>query len=67
MKLSASKDFLYSLSTLSYNNIEPDVCIQFVSISNRYSSCGRWEIQGSWDTGKILDEMNVKKYMIWES
>lgn len=25
MKLSPSKDFLYSLSTLSYNNIEPDV------------------------------------------
>ncbi len=25
MKLSPSKDFLYSLRTLSYNNIEPDV------------------------------------------
>lgn len=25
MKLSPSKDFLSSLSTLSYNNIEPDV------------------------------------------
>jgi hypothetical protein len=67
MKLSPSKDFLYSLSTLSYDNIEPDVAFSLCLLVIRYSSHRRWEIQGSWDTGKILDEINVKKYMIWES